>query len=55
MPKATTARDYFGDLSKHVASPEVEAEDTANPLDAVKKALRRDAEADDLTPKAARA
>lgn len=52
-PRAAPARDYFGDLSKVVASPDAQpSQEAANPLEAVKNALQKDAEADQLTPKA---
>ena len=68
-PRAPTARDYFGDVSKHMSNvPEVpeENEEAAaaaaadakaqgkdvDPVEAVRRALERDAEQGALTPKA---
>lgn len=52
---APPARDYFGDLSKHMStSPEQheQAGKKMNPLEAVKHALQKDSDAGLLTPKA---
>jgi 6-phosphofructo-2-kinase/fructose-2,6-biphosphatase 2 len=55
--RAPPARDYFGDVSKHVASPDAQEENetlSKNPLDAVKNVLQKDADEGRLTPKAAK-
>ena len=49
--RAPPARDYFGDLSKVVGAAAVDTAES-NPVEAVKKALQRDADQGLLTPKA---
>jgi hypothetical protein len=45
------ARDYFGDVSKHMASPANKEAQQEAPIEAL-KALERDADQGLLTPKA---
>jgi 6-phosphofructo-2-kinase/fructose-2,6-biphosphatase 2 len=49
--RAAPARDYFGDLSK-IAGASTADTHSANPVEAVQKALQRDADQGLLTPKA---
>lgn len=50
-PRAPPARDYFGDVSKHMQSPDSKDEPEAAPIEAL-KVLERDADKGLLTPKA---
>jgi 6-phosphofructo-2-kinase/fructose-2,6-biphosphatase 2 len=49
--RAPPARDYFGDVSKHMASPANKEAQQEAPIEAL-KALERDADQGLLTPKA---